>query len=134
MGGIALSTSEKAFNVFRFRRAMHHVTRDEILEPAKVTVLTAHAVMTGDKFLAAQILSRLGTLPKGARELGFLLRQELERIVVGDGDQKAYEAIAVARNAALRGGMRPATHGQTPPDASGGGKADCFASGPVGPS
>ena len=96
------TASEKAFNLFRFRRAMQHVGRDEILEPAKVACLTAHAVMTGDKFLAAQILSRLGTLPQRARGLGFLLRQELEGVIAGDDPRNAHAAIEMARNCVRR--------------------------------
>jgi len=106
MNAATISASEKAFNVFRHQRAMTHVRRDEILEPAKAAYLTAHAVHTEDKFLATQILSRLGTLPRHARGLSFLFRQELERVIAGEDPGKAREAIALARNSA-RGAAGP---------------------------
>ena len=76
---------------------MRNVARNGILEPDTVISLTAHAVMTSDKFLAAQIMSRLGTLPKQARGLGFVLRQALESVILGDDGRRARNAIAIAR-------------------------------------
>lgn len=100
MATAMLSDADKAFNLFRCERAMRYVGRTENLEPGKVLNLAAHAVMTEDRFLAAQILSRLGTLPKRARGLAFLLRRELEAVIVGGDTSDARELIAIARDRA----------------------------------
>lgn len=119
MNTATFAASEKAFNLFRFQRAMRHVGRGEILDPARVASLTAHAVSTGDRFLAAQILSRLGTLPPQMRQLRFLIRQELEGVIAGEDPGKANAAIAMARNEARNAcGAAPAScdSAREPPD------------------
>lgn len=92
-----LSDSDRAFNLFRSERARRQV-RQPGVKPFRITSLAAHAVMTGDKFLAAEIMSLLHRLRKGEQGLAFLLRQELENVIVSDS--RAQDAIAIARTRA----------------------------------
>ena len=52
-----------AFNLFRFERARHHIDRLKLGGLVNITDLAAHAVMTGDKFLATALMSQLGLFP-----------------------------------------------------------------------
>ena len=107
MNTVELSDSDRAFNVFRFQRAMRHVGRLEPEERGHIANLAAHAVMTGDKFLAAAIMSQLGAMPKRERWLAIVLRQELESVILDGHAGRAWEAIGIARARACSSGPKP---------------------------
>jgi len=91
------SDTDRAFNVFRFQRARRHISRLKLAGVVDIAGLAAHAVMTGDKFLAVAIMAQLSAVPTRERARAIQLRRELENVILGPDTGKALEAIALAR-------------------------------------